>query len=190
MTSIEKALMISEFTKVWHNSTDMIKHCVGKVSEIVQISSGIVTIDKPGIDTNFCFGYRDDSAGEEYAEAENMAQHARQSTQYFIKENIESTGFTQWIEVLKDSFITLYSIPNYYGQDADCKLVTIAVCINGFWNVAFKDKSNFVEITPEDRAELIKGYEKALEKFKKRLNTYLKKYGLSKVNSWTYWADE
>lgn len=27
-------------------------------------------------------------------------------------------------------------------------------------------------------------------KQEKRINTYLKKYGLTKIHSWSYWADE
>lgn len=36
---------------------------------------------------------------------------------------------------------------------------------------------------------LIKGYEVVKEQFIKRLNTYLKRYGLTKLNVWTYLSD-
>ena len=44
------------------------------------------------------------------------------------------------------------------------------------------------DITERDRAALIEAYKAARENFVKRVNAYLKRYGLSKVRSWTYWG--
>lgn len=52
-----------------------------------------------------------------------------------------------------------------------------------------KQKDEDVEATEEQRAELIKAYEWAKAQFEKRLNTYLKKYGTSKMRCGTYWRD-
>ena len=42
----------------------------------------------------------------------------------------------------------------------------------------------------EDECELLYYTARAeQEKFEKRLNTYLKRYGLSKCHYWTYWLD-
>ena len=45
------------------------------------------------------------------------------------------------------------------------------------------------EISEEDRERLYEGYVKLCNDFEKRLRTYLKRYGLTKVHSWTYWRD-
>jgi hypothetical protein len=44
-------------------------------------------------------------------------------------------------------------------------------------------------MTSEQRAEIIKALEWSRGEFEKRLNTYLKRYGTSKIHTWTYWAD-
>ena len=44
-------------------------------------------------------------------------------------------------------------------------------------------------INDEEKQKLLDAYKRALEKKEKRVNTYLKKYGLSKLNTWTYLVD-
>jgi hypothetical protein len=41
----------------------------------------------------------------------------------------------------------------------------------------------------EDRLAILEGLKREREKFDKRLQTYLKRYGTSKIRTWTYWAD-
>ena len=59
----------------------------------------------------------------------------------------------------------------------------------------------YLEMIETKRAEMraildtANGEERALtkeerEKFEKRLRTYLKRYGTSKLRTWTYWLDE
>ena len=45
------------------------------------------------------------------------------------------------------------------------------------------------EATKEDLLLIIEVYKQQIENFKKRLNTYLKRYGLSKLRTWTYLVD-
>jgi hypothetical protein len=44
-------------------------------------------------------------------------------------------------------------------------------------------------LTEEDVQKIKVALEEEKEKFKKRLVTYLKKYGTSKLKVWTYWRD-
>ena len=43
-------------------------------------------------------------------------------------------------------------------------------------------------MTEEERQTVLSAYKQIREDFEKRLNTYLKRYGLSKIDTWTYWA--
>jgi len=45
------------------------------------------------------------------------------------------------------------------------------------------------EMTADERKAIIKGLRWGRAQFEKRLNTYLKRYGVSKIHTWTYWAD-
>lgn len=45
------------------------------------------------------------------------------------------------------------------------------------------------ELNNDDKKLIMSKLSEELQKFVKRLNTYLKKYGLSCVHSWSYWRD-
>ena len=45
------------------------------------------------------------------------------------------------------------------------------------------------KLDKEDIQLIIDGLEIVLKNFEKRLDTYLKKYGLSKIQTWTYLVD-
>lgn len=44
--------------------------------------------------------------------------------------------------------------------------------------------------TDDDRRRIAETYKKAAETHRKKVENYLKRYGLSKVNAWSYWRDE
>ena len=48
---------------------------------------------------------------------------------------------------------------------------------------------NYQELEGENLKRVIEGHKIVKAKFEKRLNTYLKKYGLTKVHAWSYWRD-
>lgn len=60
----------------------------------------------------------------------------------------------------------------------------------GAWRLYDEDHAKGVKITVDEAIKLRAGYEEAKANFRKRLDTYLKKYGLTCVESYTYWRDE
>ena len=58
-----------------------------------------------------------------------------------------------------------------------------------FQKYPFDTPPVYRDITPEEKKTLLKMVEAATERFRKRLNVYLKRYGLSKINSWSYLSD-
>ena len=53
-----------------------------------------------------------------------------------------------------------------------------------------KEYKEYSPVSEKDRKLIVEAYQKEKELFSKRLETYIKRYGLSKVNSWSYWRDE
>ena len=51
------------------------------------------------------------------------------------------------------------------------------------------EPENGTLLTPEEIERVKAGYQEVRQQFVKRLNTYLKKYGLSKLHTWTYLSD-
>lgn len=174
--------------EVWKGDQHMVDYCVKTAGYIVELTNGdIVVIDKPTIKKDFCFGYslsRYDT--EDYDDASAMARHARTSEEYFISENLHELEKT--IDLLSskewNSFDYYLRIP-YYGQPENSQLKAITTF---YWHD--EEAGKFPKLEGEDRQRVIDGYKAVKAAFEKRLHAYLKRYGLSKVNSWTYWQDE
>lgn len=164
----------------------MIDYCVKKVAYIVELADGdYYVIDKPSIEKDFCFGYGycGISTEEDYQGAAGMAAHARTSTDYFIKQNMEPLD--RWTHDLQDlGTWNVYKRTNYIKQPESCKLVNLR--FEHEWDHHPDDGK---ELTANEIAAVITGYEEVKKQFKKRLDTYLKRYGLTKINSWTYLVD-
>lgn len=181
-------------TEVWPNSPKMQDYAEKNFCYGVELDNGdIYVIDKPYIKKDFCFGYGMNGIcdNDDMDRAGNMAQHAATSEEYFIKQNLEEID--RRLELLKDSRYVGYKYCAYAGQEHGSKLKAYTIChlCDGpeydpsRWNRLI----DVERLTENEINSLIEGYGATKAIFTKRLNTYLKRYGLSKVNTWTYLRD-
>ena len=152
----------------------------------------LIEIERKNIKTHFCFGHGfcGVSSEDEEDRASDMAHHARTQADYFIEENLKE--YNERIKNLKehDAYVSL--IGKYYSQKPGCKLQHYSCDFGlgyGVWNENLKDTTKWKKLSDNDKNELINAFERAKESLLKRLNTYLKKYGLSKIDVWTYLRD-
>jgi hypothetical protein len=167
--------------KRWNNDEKMVNYCTDRVARFVRLRSGhILTIDKPRIETRFCFGYSDSRYDEDYDRANNMARYASTSEEYFKTENLKQLQGT--IDALNGIGRFGYSVAYIsYGNDGEA---TLNFCSS--YELIEKRRE---EINEQDREAIMTAYKLEIAAFEKRLNTYLKRYGLSKVHTWSYWRD-
>lgn len=129
---MEKAMrevLRSEFGKVWHNDEKMVKFCVGKADSFVETADGIFVIEKPTIETRFCFGYHDSPYDTESYDSANNAAVAAHSESYFVRENMEKNELKAVIERMKEFLTKGTVIPwvrrkAYCSQTDDCRLAS------------------------------------------------------------------
>ena len=204
MTTISKEELRAEFAKAWE-SDRMINYCTNKVAATAVLPTGeIITIDKESIKKDFCFG----ESGYDFDEAQEAAAMARKSHEYFKIQNMKH--FKCWIDDitnamdLHSNYRIIIGGGAYYGQSEDCRLRHFEICLltqvlDALGGSAFLEEIPGKEITVDGRtgrvatneeAEIIlNAYKEAAAKHEKKVDAYLKKYGTSKVNSWTYWRD-
>ena len=189
MTQKELKQMYSDIlaTEVWPKSPDMVDYCVKESAYIIELTNGdIIDIEKPRIETRFCFGYRlSSSDNEEYDDANRMADYAKQSEEYFIEENLK--GINQTIGQLEGTIPNSYTFRTrvkYCNSPDDSKIKSLV--FDGRWG---ERGAEFPELSAEDLQRVIDGYKIVKASFEKRLKTYLKRYGMSKVKTWSYWQD-
>lgn len=186
-TKKEQAALKQEYLdllsrEVWPNDPHMIDYCRKKIICVVRLESGgLVEIEKPRIETNFCFGYSDSSYNtDDYDRANRMAEHAASSEEYFIQKNMDK--ILDAINWLKKS--NIYSRNRYCGTESNSRIRALEQQRVG---EPLPDGTQL--ITEKDRAAMIEAWEMVGQDFRKRLGTYLKRYGMSKVHSWSYWRD-
>lgn len=166
------------FIPVWGNSKRMLDYCVKEFSDIAIIDGKRVLFTKPRIETSFCF---DDSF--DYDGAVRMADHARTSEDYFRKENLKQ--FDELLESIDDWRMETFIVPRYRE---DAHIYTPRWAYKYDLDDYPSRYADWIKLTDEGKEILRQAIIKEKEKFKKRVNTYLKRYGLTKVKSWTYWG--
>lgn len=206
--TFDKALIRAELCKAW-KSEKMVDYCTKQIASVAILpDGGIVTIEKQGIEKRFCFG----ESGYDMDDALKSAHHARTSEDYFKAENMKE--FNSWVEDLEN--VLNGSESNYYrykvvifdraytGQTDDCRLRNIRFyrlheiidAFGGSCNLE-KIKGGKIHIdcrdghvaTDEEINCILEAYKTARDAHEKRVDMYLKKYGLTQVRSWTYWRD-
>ena len=164
---------------------------------------------KPTIETNFCFGYGfcGRATDEEMKDAGQQAERARTSQERFINENLRKLNAE--LALLNYQLLRLDSFDKaqeYYNENE--KLIRYADTMKVPVLYSCRDERPFELLleytdrenattnkyikriaTKDDLQKIIDGYMQVRETFTKRLNTYLKRYGLSKLNVWTYLVD-
>ena len=184
--------LISEYWK----SPRMYNYCVGKLSNELELENGLILkFEKPSIETHFCYGYSLSNVDtESYDTANKNAENATKDIINFINENIEQSGLQKLYKKLKKADTVYYSncnnngivsVGSLYDQNDECR-----------FRYDYGENSEYYKryitgkLSKSDVQKIIAKVAEELQKFVKRLNTYLKRYGLSKVHSWSYWRDE
>ena len=176
----------------WNGDQKMVNYLMKDYCVLFEIDGGIAHIDKPSIKTRFCFGYHlNRYVSKDFDDARDMANYAAKSVEYFKKENLKDLEY--WIGLLKECkeghTTRVACVGNHYSTKSEGlkRLVFLSS-----WELEEPTCQNkeVRRLTEEEIDTALEAYEKAKVLFEKRLNTYLKRYGLSKVDTWTYWADE
>ena len=129
-------------------------------------------IDKPSIKNKFCF--RDE--GPDYEHYCKLHDDDSLMRKYFISEN--ESEFT-------DKLNRIYDGEEIRLHDQDYRHMTNLYI--GCWS--WGESKQGREATEEEKKLLMDGINFGLSLFRKRLDSYLKRYGTSKLHTWTYWAD-
>ena len=154
----------------------MRKYFEKDITNVVKLSAGLMAFHKPSIKTHFCYSYdevMDCHGGTNTYQEALKACNVQERT--FINDNMQELN--RKLKTLQEEKI--YFIKNYYRNDLAVKFVSQD------YADTFPSEI-FAEATKKDVEILIEAVKEEIEKFSKRLNTYLKKYGTSKLRTWTY----
>lgn len=164
---------------IWKGSKSMIAYACHKISDCYETEKGyLINFEKPSIKKDFCFGYDDFYSNQE--DADEMAAHARTNERYFIEKNLEEIN----------SLIKSLESGKVYARKSYDDSVNLRCLIFEKYLRAYEfEREECDELSGTDVAGLIEMAKNERQKFEKRLGIYLKRYGLSKLNVWTYYRD-
>jgi hypothetical protein len=159
---------LNDFCKAVNDCGYYSKEFVGAV----KVRGKFYLIDKPSIETRFCFH----DEGPNYELYKSLCNDNKKMEQYFISENLDS--FDRDIKRLNEhcAFIT-----KCYKDEMPRLTFTC-----DHWQA---QRDNLEQLTKDECETIKKALEWGKALFKKRLESYLKRYGTSKLHTWTYWAD-
>lgn len=152
-------------------------------SAVIKLSNGMyLPFEKQEIETNFWFAESSIGTAPSMEEALHSCEVMKTSEQAFIdantrkmRDNIKELEGSGW-----------YCLKRKYPAKNG---VEIPIVNYLSLRVANYHSGEEIPLTKEDRKLIIDAEKRELEKFTKRLKTYLKRYGLSKISARTYWAD-
>lgn len=193
MSATEKQTIEEQYRMVWHDDERMVSHCVKTTSNYFTSDDGIIVdFEKPTIQTSFWFGEH----GYDYEEMNETAHAASKSVEFFKRKNFANLESYRkaWGEC---EHYTSYRYPYikrgaYCTQDDACMLgcIEFANCAGESHITGRKlEAEGFRKLTEGEIERLRDAENRRNALFEKRLDAYLKRYGLSKVQCSTYWAD-
>ena len=135
-------------------------------------------IEKPSIDNKFCF--HDEGPQYEFYK-ELMEDKEKRLAEYFKSENLAQ--FDNKIERIEkgDEYNNDKRVW-WYNSGTEHK-----ICLQFYTDTWDEDKKTLC--TEEEKQLILKGLKFGRAMFEKRLDAYLNRYGVSKIHTWTYWAD-
>ena len=149
------------------------QHSVGAI----KLHDGYYLINKPSIDNRFCF--HDEGENYEYY------KHLMEDRETRLAKHFKTENLSEF-----DNKIDRITKGGDYGTD---KRVWYKVLENGETELCFYSSwgvpDNYTECSEDDKKLILKGLKFGRAMFEKRLDAYLKRYGTSKIHTWTYWAD-
>lgn len=178
---LNKETLVKEFQAAWETER-MVKHCVNKTCIGFIVRDTVVIIDKESIKTQFGFGYECFRNVDTSDKASELAQQARTDIKMFVNSNLQKhDDLLKLIDdalIGKEKFVIKQGL--YSGQQAECRLGYIELMRS------HKDYDVSRIMTNEELSLYREMVSLSREKLLKRVQTYLKKYGLSKVETLVY----
>lgn len=177
--------------KAENNEQSWLDYWVKKTSNLMMTDSGIIlTFEKRKIKVDFCWP----DEGAPYEEYLRLSANEKEMREYFLRENLRdldeqieelTTRKGECDRTLMPVFLERDTC--HYGKCGWAEGVHLMPDYR--YREAVSDKEGVTLMTENDCTKALAILKDERIKFEKRLQTYLKRYGVSKLNTWTYWAD-
>ena len=188
-----RELFAAEQAKVWGGDKRMVEHCVKSAEVVVRLTGGeLVGIEKPSIKTTDCHGEDDRGQG---GEGPGTIAFAQKCCAYFETEaGFKRTNIRGFDKAMVSAATrkegSLCGEPlKFYVMTKYCSGETL-IC-DCYRTTRRSVGANAIrrEANAEDIRRLRVGYMMVRRSFVRRVNAYWRRFGNSKLRTWTYWTE-
>lgn len=173
---------------------ELTEETIKVTDDLVELSDGLIfVLKKESIEVDFCWA----DEGPDYENYKKVTSSEESLKRYFIWENTRKIDdHIKRLKTLKDRYdneLTPVCFECCWSRDNEP--IGYSSDLRELSGVDYyrekQDKRNGIihELTADDVKKVTKALERFRARFQKRLDTYLKRYGVSKLHTWTYWAD-
>lgn len=189
-----------------NNGLKMLDYHIKRYPLAVRLTDGrVIFCERHGLETSFCFGHGQNgiTTEDESRRARENERHASSNEDYFISENmkgirrmvVKAKGFYKGdFEGYRDSkYCYSYSVRPKEGRKeqqiffSDYNKENLASLERHYLHPDQFETLALIE--GEDRQRIVALYEAEEANRFRRVQSYLKRYGLSKLKTWTYLVD-
>ena len=191
--SIKNNPLLEEYTqelkKVWKTDEDMIRFCINNTQSLIKLSTGqLFVTDRLDIKKEFCFGYSSCGQGPSWDECmQNQADFRQNEADRFKEENL--CGFDHYIQQLDSDGVRRPYLTSRYYQEFGANIVVLTWISEFDFDCGHARRDDCKLLEDCDKAAIKSAYIADKAAMEKRLDSYLKKYGTSKLKVWSYWID-
>ena len=193
-------IFVSE--NIWDGNDRMIDFCVKSFARLVKLSDGsILGVEKPKIETRFCYG--EDDRGQGGDGPGTMAFAQKQVANAYTEEGFMANNLGAFDKAMV-GIVGRKVLANEVLLDGDNKM-TRAVFIcgtyktgsricsleyrNGWYNRSARPEGSR-DLTESEIKDIRHAYMVVREDFKRRLRNWWKRHGANGIKAWTYWTEE
>lgn len=197
-----REIFVSE--NIWSKGNDrMIDFCVKSFARLVKLSDGsILGIEKPKIETRFCYGENDRGQGGD--DPGTMAYAQKKVAYAFTEEGFMSNNLGDFDRMMVGN-VGRKVLSREVLLDGDNKMTKSVfvsstyyktgsrICSleyrNWWYNRSARPEGSR-DLTESEIKDIRHAYMVVREEFKRRLRNWWKRNGANGIKAWTYWTEE
>lgn len=169
---------LDEYIETLKTDSDRAYYKKGTAAAI-KFPEGYFIIEKPRIENRFCFS----DEGSQYDLYCELHSDQKKMERYFRGKNLR--GINEEIELFASDENIYISSTGYQGVADTVSAKNYSRYYAGIQR--WREGSRL--LTAEEKKTILAAYRSVRAAFEKRLDAYLKRYGVSKLHTWTYWAN-
>lgn len=185
-----KAKYVELETRKWNNDAKMVKYLEKEFLSAVEVAGGMIVFQKPRIEKHYCYSY-DEFQYDTVQIAQDKCNAIRNDFNAFLNANLRDINrridaFIRKVDEGNTGYDKVWIIDNYCNNDEYTKYLK-GWTIENEDDIKFRFEEGTYRVAELGEVKAILNAYKAMKEYMiKKCKTYWKRYGGTKLRTWTY----